>query len=163
MKTSILAIVVFLSLTGCASLHLQPTDSTGTKIAKGFARVPVAILTFGLSEAWHQRERTMKSWLGHHESDLFMSWGPPHAVLEDGSGGRILVYAENRMYVSPGHATTTSSGTAYGQVYGNQVYVQGQGQSHTTYTPAQVHQWQVYRQFRVNSSGQIVQYSWRGL
>lgn len=162
MRSSTLALVALL-FPGCASLHMQATDSTGTKVAKGFARVPVAVLTFGMSEAWHQRERTMESWLGSHESDLMMSWGPPHAVLEDGLGGRILVYTENRMYVSPGHATTTSSGTAYGQVYGNQVYVQGQGQSHTTYTPAQVHQWQVYRQFRVNSSGQIVQYSWRGL
>jgi hypothetical protein len=119
----ILVLVALLALPGCASLHMQPRDSAGTKVAKGFARVPVAILTFGLSEAWHQRERTMKSWLGHHKSDLVMAWGPPHAVLEDGRGGRILVYTENRMYVSPGHATTTSSANAYGQVYGNQVYV----------------------------------------
>jgi hypothetical protein len=67
------------------------------------------------------------------------------------------------MHVSNGEATTTSSGNAYGQVYGNQVYVNSQVQSYTTYTPAQVQQWKVYRQFRVNSAGQIIKYSWRGL
>jgi hypothetical protein len=142
---------------------MRPTDSTGTKIAKGFARVPVAILTFGLSEAWHARERAMESWLGHNQSELVMAWGPPTAVLDDGNGGQIFVYTETRTYVSPGSSTTTSSGSAYGQVYGNQVYVQGQEQSHTMYSPAQVHQWQVFRQFRIDSNGRIVQYSWRGL
>jgi hypothetical protein len=163
MKATILSLVALLALPGCASLHLRSSDSTGTKIAKGVARVPVAVLTFGMSEAWHQRERAMESWLGHHESELLMSWGAPHSVLEDGRGGRILVYTENRTYVQPGQATTTSTANAYGYAYGNQAYVHGQGQSYTTYTPAQVHQWQVYRQFRVGSSGRIIEYSWRGL
>lgn len=163
MRSPVFVLLVLLGTSGCASLHMEPSDSIATRIAKGIARVPVAFLTFGMSEAWHQRERTMRSWLGHHESELYMSWGPPHTVLQDGSGGRILVYTENRMDVTPGHATTTSSMTAYGQIYGDQVYIYGQGQGYTTYTPAEVHQWQVYRQFRVDSTGKIVQYSWRGL
>ena len=84
-------------------------------------------------------------------------------MLDDGRGGRILVYTETRMQVTPGYASTTSGGSAYGQVYGNQVYLHGEAESHTTYTPAQLRQWQVYRQFRVNAEGQIVEYSWRGL
>ena len=36
-------VVVFLLFTACASLHIQPTDSTGTKVTKALARVPVAI------------------------------------------------------------------------------------------------------------------------
>lgn len=161
-KTTTLALAALVIFPGCASLHIRSSDSTGKKIAKGFARVPVAILTFGMSEVWHQQERIMESWLGYHVSDLIMAWGPPHDIVYDGRGGRILVYIENRMYVSPGYVTTTSSETAYGRVYGNQFYVQGQGESYTIYTPAQVHQWQVYRRFRVNSNGEIVQYSWDG-
>ena len=70
-----LALATIFSLSGCASLHIQQTDSTCTKITKCVARVPVAIVTFGMSEVWHHRERAMESWLGHHESELAMSWG----------------------------------------------------------------------------------------
>lgn len=163
MRVDVLAIVLLLMLPGCASLHLRPSDSTGTKVVKGLLRVPVAVLTLGRSEVWHSRERAMESWLGHHESELILSWGAPISMLEDGRGGRILFYTEDRMSISPGKATTSSTGSAYAQAFGSQVYVHAQQQSQTTYTPSQVHQWQVYRQFRVNSSGQIVQYSWRGL
>src|SRR3990167_2180568 len=121
---------------GCASLHIEPADSAGVKIAKGVMRIPVGVLTLGRSEMYHQRERVMRSWIGHHEADLLMSWGPPVAVLDVGSGERILVYTENRTQVTPGRAVTTSSATASGQVYGSGVYGQAQGKSQTTYTPA---------------------------
>lgn len=149
--------------TGCTSLHFRDSDSAGVKFAKGIARVPVAVLTFGLSEAWHARERTMESWLGRHVRDLLMSWGPPSAVYDDGSGGKIIVYTENRMYVSPGYVTTTTTGSATGYAYDNIANVYGRAQSFTTYVPGQIQQWQVFRQFRVNSQGVITAYSWRGL
>lgn len=154
---------LLLSTAGCASLHINGSDSTGTKLAKGVARVPVAVLTLGRSEMYHQRERVMRSWLGHAEGDLLMAWGAPAAVLDAGGGDRILVYTEGRMQVTPGRAVTTSRATASGQAYGSTVYGQAQGQSRTVYTPALVQQWTVFRQFRLNPQGRIVAYSWRGL
>ncbi len=163
MKSFILTLILCFLISGCASLHMRSNDTTGTKIAKGVARVPVAILLLGFSEAWHYNERTMESWLGNDVRDLIMAWGQPQAVLDDGSGGNILIYSATRTYVTPGSSTTTTSGNAYGQVYGDSIYVHGQSQSQTTYTPAQVNQWQVYKRFRVNSEGKIVQYAWKGL
>jgi len=34
----------------------------------------------------------MDSWMGHHKSELLMSWGPPTKVDSDGKGGEILSY-----------------------------------------------------------------------
>ena len=100
-----LAIVVALTICrGCASLHIESTDSVGIRIAKGVARVPIAILTFSTSERWHAQQRTMESWLDHREADLLMAWGPPDATLNEGSGGRILVFREQRVHVTPGFA-----------------------------------------------------------
>src|SRR5690606_10767029 len=48
----------------------------------------------------------MQSWVGHHYTNLLMSWGPPSAIYEDGQGGRILVWAYNRQMTTPGSATT---------------------------------------------------------
>lgn len=159
MRNLFLCLCLLVLTTGCAPLHMQHTDSVGVKVAKGFARVPVALLTFGLSEGWHATERKMASRLGREEIDLIMVWGIPQAVWDDGTGGRILAYTQDHVYVQPGTATTNS--TANGSVIGNQIYVYGQ--SRTTYAPPQVHKWQTLRQFRVDSRGTIIQYSWRGL
>ena len=163
MRTHALIASALLTISGCASLHIEPGDSPGARAAKVVARVPVALATFGLSEAWHSNERVMRSWIGSREADLLMSWGPPRQTLPDGEGGRILVYTESRTYVSPGQSTTTTTGSAQGQVYGSQVQVYGQTQSQTTYTPPQVHQWEVFRLFRLDENGEIVAYSWKGL
>jgi hypothetical protein len=163
MKIAILAVVALMFLPGCACLHLRPGDSTVTQIAKIAARVPVAVLTLGISELWHQQERIMSSWLGHTESELVAFWGPPGAVINGAFGRRALVYTENRMYTSPGYATSTSTGSGYGQVYGNAIYVQGQAQSFTTYTPPQTYQWRVWRAFVVDSTGGVINYAWSGL
>jgi hypothetical protein len=163
MRHVVLCLLFLTSLTACASLHIHTDDSTGVKVSKGLARVPVAILTLGRSEIWHAHERAMESWLGAYESNLIMAWGPPGAVYSDGSGGKIFIYTENRTYVSPGHAYTTTMGSATGYAYGNTFSAEGSAYSTTTYTPSQVYQWQVFRQFHINSSGTIDAYSWRGL
>jgi hypothetical protein len=149
--------------TACASLHIEPTDSTPTKITKAVLRVPVAVITLGMSEGYHSTERTMRSWLGHRESELLMAWGPPVAVLDAGDGSTILVYTQERQYVTPGQATTTTTGSTQARPVGRDVYVNGRSTSQTTYTPAQVQTWTVRRQFRVNKDGVIDQYSWQGL
>lgn len=163
MHRRILGIAAILTLSGCASLHIRSDDSAGLAVAKGFARVPVGIFTLGISEAWHARERMMESWLGKNETDLLMAWGPPSAVYSDGAGGKILTYAEQRTYVSPGYATTHTTGSATGYTSGNITNIYGQAQSTTSYIPSQIQQWQVFRQFHVDVSGRITAYAWRGL
>ncbi len=163
MRHMVLCLLLLTSLTACASLHIHPDDSTGVKVIKGLARVPVAILTLGRSEVWHAHTRAMESWVGTYETDLLMAWGPPTAEYSDGSGGKIIVYTENRTYVSPGKAYTTTEGSATGYTFGDTIYAHGSAESTTTYTPPQVYQWQVFRQFHINSSGTVDSYSWRGL
>ncbi len=103
--------------------------------------------------------KTMESWMGHHQSDLVASWGPPQQVITDGQGGSIFVYTANRAFTSPGSSTTTVVGSASG--YGNRVY--GSATSITTYTPPQTTSWSAYRMFWINASGRIYRWSWKGL
>ena len=32
----------------------------------------------------------MKSWVGHHQSELIADWGPPNNITTDGKGGTVL-------------------------------------------------------------------------
>ena len=77
----------------------------------------------------------MRSWEGAHYSQLIMSWGPPQGVYDDGQGGRILIYTQQRRWVTPGTATTTTTGSA--TAYDNCIW--GQAQSVTQFNPAQWH------------------------
>ena len=163
MKRAMICLFAVSIFSGCAGLQIQKDDSIPLKITKGLARVPYCILTCGLSERYYSIDRAVKSWVGHTVDNLMMSWGPPSQVYDDGGGGKYVIYTENRSYVSPGYATTTGSSNAYGYVSGNDIYVHGYGESQTTYTPPQVHQWSVFRMFRVNEYGRIVAYSWQGL
>jgi hypothetical protein len=37
-------------------------------------------------------DMAMDSWVGHYQSELIASWGPPTKVASDGKGGSILTY-----------------------------------------------------------------------
>jgi hypothetical protein len=157
-----LVLVVALTLPACAALHMRADDSTGTMLLKGVARVPVAVVTLGVSEVWHARERTMEAWVGHSASELLMAWGAPEQRVNDGSGTEIWMYSETRSSVTPGTATTTTTGSAYAVGYGDTAYAQGSATAHTTYTPATVQNWRVFRRFQL-SNGVVVAYAWQGL
>jgi hypothetical protein len=101
----------------------------------------------------------MSSWQGHHYSELIMRWGPPQAVFDDGTGGRILVYTVQRQWTSPGKSETYT--TAQATIYDNMIW--GQAQSVTQYTPPQTYGYTAWREFRINRSGIIYSWSWRGL
>lgn len=103
--------------------------------------------------------RAMGTWVGSHYSQLLMQWGPPQAVYDDGSGGRILVYTAVRQWTTPGEATTTT--TARATIYDNMIW--GQAQSYTQFTPAQTHGYTAWRAFAINRNGFIYNWSWRGL
>jgi len=101
----------------------------------------------------------MRSWEGSHYSDLIMRWGPPQGVYDDGQGGRILVYTATRSWTTPGQATTNSSFRA--TAYDNLIW--GQAQSITRFVPPQTQGYTAWRIFRINRSGIIYSWSWRGL
>ncbi len=92
-----------------------------------------------------QVNRVMESWVGKHQSDLILAWGPPQQTASDGKGGSILIYGS---YVNlgqqPGRATT--------DLFGN-----------VTYTAPQQQGYQRTRMFYVDSSGYIYAWRWQGL
>lgn len=121
------------------------------------AALLVTLLLVGLMYVNYEQNKkhmndVMQSWVGAHESQLYMHWGPPTQVLDDGAGGKIVVYAINRQYVRPGRATTTV--TDYGFGY---------AEATTTYDPPQVIEWSVYRAFWVNRQGYIYNWAWEGI
>ena len=101
----------------------------------------------------------MHSWENHHYSELIMSWGPPQAVYDDGMGGRLLVYTQQRQWTSPGRVVTTTTGTA--TIYDNMIW--GQARSVSQFVPPETYGYTAWRIFRINGSGIIYNWSWRGL
>src|ERR1039458_10702181 len=72
----------------------------------------VVLLLVGLVGCVARMNRVMSSWVGNSYGNVIAAWGPPDQVLDDGSGGKILVYTRVRSYTAPGTATTQTSGTA---------------------------------------------------
>lgn len=76
-------------------------------------------------------QKIMDSWMNETKHSLIMSWGPPARTADDGAGGEVLIYAEQR---------------ATNGYYMLQTWIPGRS-------------WYDYRMFYVNASGII--YSWR--
>lgn len=63
-------------------------------------RVPVlaGVVVAGLalsacaSSSSQQISAGLQGWIGHHQSELIVSWGPPHETSTDGMGGTVLIY-----------------------------------------------------------------------
>ena len=96
--------------------------------------VVILVLMFGCAASI---DNTMKSWMGHNQSDLIASWGPPQQVMDDGQGGKILVYTAQRNFTTPGTATTSFSGSS----------------AQTTYNPPQTSSCAAHRMFWVSADG----------
>lgn len=88
--------------------------------------------------------KIMESWVGKPKSDLYLSWGPPNNVTDDGNGGQILIYGR-----------TVTMGQVPGQVYGN--YNGG-----LSYTAPVQRTYTKTRMFYVNSEGIIYNWRWEG-
>lgn len=104
---------------------------------------------------------TMQSWVGHHQSELIQSWGPPTRTTDDGAGGRILIYE-----------TYVKTGTTPGQYNyeNNSLVVPGSDGNlyHTspgtvTYDPPQQQGYTRSRMFYANSEGKIYYWRWQGM
>lgn len=87
----------------------------------------------------------MKSWVGHHISDLYLSWGPPSSTMSDGQGGTIISYYYNRNFGQiPGTARKNYDGSI-------------------SYTAPTNVTYQASRHFYANSQGIIYSWRWQGL
>ena len=125
------------------------------------ALVFIVIFVFAVSfiSGCSSINKNMQSWMRHHQSDLIASWGPPQQVMDDGRGGKIFIYSTTRSFTSPGHSTTTVTGSAYGS--GNYAY--GSATGYTSYTPPQTSSYNAYRMFWIDSNGYVYRWAWRGL
>ena len=103
----VIAVVCILSVTlcSCASVisHDQYGNITYDKDAYRDRQIAAAIvgvaslvlLVVFLEESKKQRKATMDSWVGSHVSKLIRSWGPPHRVVSDGTGGKIYIWSSH--------------------------------------------------------------------
>jgi hypothetical protein len=67
-------------------------------------------------------EEIMKSWIGHHKSEVILSWGPPNGgTTSDGKAGEVLMYNSFQQItlppLQPGLPYLTKSFTDYKYVY----------------------------------------------
>ena len=104
--------------------------------------VVACLITFGCAASIN---KNMQSWVGHHQSELILAWGPPTRIMPDGKGGAVLIY-ESYMNLgqSPGHGTVD----AWGNI---------------TYTAPQQQGWARTRMFYVDREGNIYAWRWQGL
>jgi len=89
--------------------------------------------------------KNMASWVGHHQSELIASWGPPTRISSDGKGGSILIYEE---YVNLGQ----TPGRATVDYWGNITYTNPKQQGYIR-----------TRMYYINEEGYIYSWRWQGL
>ena len=83
--------------------------------------------------------KTMSSWIGHHQSELIASWGPPTRTSSDGKGGIVLVYESYRNMGTKGSVDSRGN-----------IRVRDNSYIRT-------------RMFYVNNNGIIYNWRWQGL
>lgn len=91
----------------------------------------------------------MGSWINKTPSQLFVQWGPPTETYDDGGGGTVLVYREDREHQTGGYTNTQVN------PYTGDVTIR--------FIPVRVQEWKVWRAFWVNRSGRIYHWAWQGL
>jgi hypothetical protein len=86
----------------------------------------------------------MESWMGSHQSELILKWGPPTRTAEDGAGGTILIYESDRdMGQAPGRAVRNWDGSV-------------------SYTAPRSNSYVATRMFWVRPNGTIYNWRWQG-
>jgi len=115
---------------------------------KQLSKVWVGLLlatSLGLGGCASTINKTMDSWIGHHQSELIQSWGPPTQTAPDGKGGSILIYGS---YVDLGQTPGRASVDPYGNV---------------RYTAPEQRGYSRTRMFYVDQNGIIYYWRWQGL
>jgi hypothetical protein len=86
----------------------------------------------------------MQSWVGHHITELYLSWGPPSSTMSDGQGGTMISYYYNRdLGQIPGTAVRNYDGSV-------------------SYTAPTFVNSTAVRTFFANSQGIIYSWRWQG-
>lgn len=92
----------------------------------------------------HQNE-IMKTWVGDTKQNLYLKWGAPSRVTDDGNGGEIAVFES---YVN--------SGQQAGRAYENE-------DGSISYTNPQQRGYVRTRMFYIDKNGIIYNWKWKGL
>lgn len=118
----------------------------------------VALLLFGAGGcATTQVDQKMQAWVGKSIDELVAEWGAPQQSLDDGRGGHILTWFEQRyraepvLLHSPYGPWCPPHGAWHGPPY---PYYYGP----TSYEP-----YSISRTFWVDPQGIIVRWAWKGL
>ena len=171
MRKALVVGVMVLS-SGCASLpystreastgqvEIMSTDDTEEMIG-GLVLLGASIgcLAWALDAQSKSITKAMKSWLGHHYTEVMATWGPPSVVYRDGRGGLILVYLYERRWTTQGYQWTTVTGDVYSYGDWTSLYASAR----TYYVPPQTYGYTAWRMFFVNSQGVVYKVSWQGL
>jgi hypothetical protein len=110
-------------------------------------RLSVLLLGSGLMMACASLTptKTMQSWVGQHQADLFLQWGPPTRTTSDGADGTIVIYEYDRNHGQiPGRAVRHPDGSV-------------------TYTAPMSTGYVASRMFWVRPNGIIYRWRWQGL
>jgi len=103
-----------------------------------------------------QFDKMINDWEGRNINDLIAELGPPNQLLDDGQGGKILIYTSTKNIHSYGDSFTTYQGS--GQTYytsGSTAYSTGSGTANTFTTPGHSYSRSRHQMFWVNDNGII--------
>lgn len=107
--------------------------------------LPAVVLVALLSGGCASTSKTMQSWMGIHQSNLILQWGPPTRSAPDGAGGTILIYEFDRYLGQvPGRAVRNFDGSV-------------------SYTAPESTGYVAVRMFWVNANGILYHWQWRGM
>jgi len=113
-----------------------------------------AIAVIGCTSFEEQVEREMKSWVGHHTSELIRAYGLPTEVIDKQDVGKIIIYVYEGEYTTPGYATSTTETSGF---------VKNPTRTTSTYyVPPRTYHYQLIKVFFTNKDGIITNYYWEG-
>lgn len=116
--------------------------------------IPLLALILAGCVTAEQVDARMGKCIGFTLSELIVEWGPPAQVLDDGEGGKIVVFDRSSNTTMLGSSYTT--GSSYG--YGTRTY-----DATTFHNPPQTINIRRSRVFFLNAEGRVIRYSWKGL
>jgi hypothetical protein len=116
----------------------------------------LVLMIYACSTTQQVRQELQKNWEGRNVNDLITELGPPTQVLDDGQGGKILVYTSTKHIHSSGDSFTSYQGAS--QTYyagGRTAYSTDSGTANTFTTPGLSYKRSRHQMFWVNDRGII--------
>lgn len=85
-----------------------------TRHSRRVTALVLAALFFMGSACTARTNQEMQSWVGRHQSELILQWGPPTQTSSDGNGGQVLVY---QRFISIGAKSRVGSDLSVGKLH----------------------------------------------